>query len=270
MDKSVFTYARASDPLWKRVAINCLEVATGRNTIRRLYFEQQARGWQGSFFATAIRALSLDVRFDAQRLADIPKQGPLIVVANHPFGVLDGIIMCALMAQAREDFLVLTNAVLMKAPEMRARMLPIDFAETRDAQRLNAQSRARAIEHVKQGGCVVIFPGSAVSTSPDWLGRQPAVDPPWTPFLGRLVQQTNADVVPVFFEGQNSTLFQIISHLSQTARLALFFYEVRRRIATQFHVVIGQVIPHSCLNQFADRHALTEHLRKSVYTQRVE
>ena len=270
MDKSVFTYARSSDPLWKRIAIGCLEAATGRNKIRRLYFEQQAQGWNNSFFETSIKALKLDVRFDQERLGAIPKQGPLVVVANHPFGVLDGIILCALMEKARDDFLVLTNAVLMKAPEMRARMLPIDFAKTREAEKLNARSRAQAIAHVKQGGCLVVFPGSAVSTSPDWFGRKAAVDPPWTPFLGRLVQQTQADVIPIFFEGRNSALFQMISHVSQTARLALFFHEVRRRIATQFHVFIGQVIPHAKLATFADRHALTEFLRKAVYTQKVD
>lgn len=270
MDKSVFTYAQESDPLWKRIAIECLEVATGRNTIRSLYLEQHASGWGGSFFATAIQALKLDLKFDAQRLAEIPKQGPLVIVANHPFGVLDGIVMCALMEQARHDFLVLTNAVLMKAPEMRARMLPIDFAETGEAQRLNARSRARALEHVKNGGCVVVFPGSAISTSPDWFGRQPAIDPPWTPFVARLVQQGRADVVPIFFDGQNSTLFQFVSHISQTARLALFFHEVRRRIATQFPVLIGQVIPHASLAELADRHALTAHLRKCVYDQKLD
>ena len=270
MDKSVFTYAQESDPLWKRMAIGCLEVATGRNTIRRLYFEQQAVGWGGSFFETAIQALKLDVKINPERLAAIPKQGPLVIIANHPFGVLDGIVMCALMEKARDDFLVLTNAVLMKAPEMRARMLPIDFAETRDAQRLNAQSRARALEHVKKGGCVVVFPGSAISTSPDWFGRDAAIDPPWTPFVARLVQQARADVVPIFFDGQNSALFQFVSHISQTARLALFFHEVRRRIATQFPVLIGQVIPHTALEEFVDRHALTAHLRKCVYDQKLD
>ena len=159
MDDSDFTYAAPSDPLLKRLAINALEFATGRDRLRRLYFQHQASGWEGaSFFDVAIKALSLDLRYDAERLAALPKQGPLVVVSNHPFGVLDGIVMCALMRKARPDFLVLTNAVLLRAPEMRDHMLPIDFTETIEAQRANVASRAMAepdfdrakVESIKQ------------------------------------------------------------------------------------------------------------------------
>ena len=193
MDESAFTYADPADPLLKRLAIAALEVATGRNRIKRLYLQHQATGWAGaSFFDVAIKALSLDLRYDADRLAALPKEGPLVVVSNHPFGVLDGIVMCALMRRARPDFLVLTNAVLLRAPEMRAHMLPIDFTETMEAQRANVASRTKALKHLQNGGCVVIFPAGAVSTSPDRLGRRPAVDPPWTPYVARLVQSAQA------------------------------------------------------------------------------
>ena len=267
MDHSVFTYASPDDPLWKRLAIGCVEVATGRNRIRDLYFQQRAQGWNAGFFATAIKALKLDLQYDAERLRALPSEGPLVVIANHPFGVLDGIVMCALMEQARSDFLVLTNAVLMRAPEMRARMLPIDFAPTREAQRANAASRAQALDHVQKGGCIVIFPGAAVSTSPDWFGRAQAIDPPWTPFVARLVQQAKAPVAPIFFPGQNSALFHFVSHISQTARLALFFHEVRRRIGTAFPVKIGEVVDPAQLDAFNDRLQLTDHLRNLVYAQ---
>ena len=105
MDESAFTYADPADPLLKRLAINALEVATGRNRLRSLYFQHQASGWEGaSFFDVAIKALSLDLRYDADKLAALPKEGPLVVVSNHPFGVLDGIVMCALMRRARPDW----------------------------------------------------------------------------------------------------------------------------------------------------------------------
>ena len=265
MDESAFTYAARSDPLIKRLAITALEVATGRNRLRRLYFQHQASGWEGaSFFDVAIKALSLDLRYDADKLAALPKEGPLVVVSNHPFGVLDGIVMCALMRRARPDFLVLTNAVLLRAPEMRDHMLPIDFTETIEAQRANVASRAKALAHLRNGGCLVIFPAGAISTSPDRLGLRPAIDPPWTPYLARLVQSAKAPVAPIFFRGQNSRLFQIVSHISPTLRLALFFHELSHRIGARCDVEIGEVIDFERLADFKDRQALVAALREAT------
>ena len=267
MDKSAFTYADPADPLLKRLAIGALEVATGRNRLRRLYFQHQASGWEGaSFFDVAIKALSLDLRYDERRLAALPKEGPLVVVSNHPFGVLDGIVMCALIRRARPDFMVLTNAVLLRAPEMRDHMLPIDFTETMEAQRANVASRAKALAHLQNGGCVVIFPAGAISTSPDRLGRRPAVDPPWTPYLGRLVQSAKAPVAPIYFRGQNSRLFQIVSHISPTLRLALFFHELSRRIGALCEVEVGEVIAFERLAHLRDRQALVGVLRDATYS----
>ena len=267
MDESAFTYADPADPFLKRLAIGALEVATGRNRLRRLYFQHQAGGWEGaSFFDVAIKALSLDLRYDADQLAALPKHGPLVIIANHPFGVLDGIVMCALIRKARPDFLALANAVLLRAPEMREHILPIDFAPTKEARRANAGSRSKAVEHLQNGGCMVIFPAGAVSTSPDPLGRRPAIDPPWTPYLARLVQSACAPVTPIYFHGQNSRLFQIVSHISMNARLALFFHELRRKIGARCDVVIGETITFDRLAPITDRHALVEVLRAATYS----
>lgn len=262
-----FSYAGPGDPLWKRLAIRAVERASGARRIERLYRARQAEGWREggaqSFFRTALSALSIDVRYSEERLARIPRDGALVVVSNHPFGVLDGIAMCALMERARPDFLVLTNSVLMRAPEMRERMLPVDFAETRQAQRTNVESRARAIEHVTRGGCMVVFPAGAVATSPDRWGREPAVEGPWSPFAARLVRSGSASVLPVRFHGQNSRLFQIASHIHPNLRLGLFFHEVRRRIGTAMDVAIGDAAPFEAFAHM-DRARLRAELRARV------
>ena len=266
MDKSAFTYADLADPLLKRLAIGALEVATGRNHLRRLYFEQQAEAQAGeSFFDLAIKALAIDLRYDPQRLAALPKEGPLVVIANHPFGVLDGIIMCALMRKARPDFLAIANAVLLRAPEFRNHILPIDFGPSKEAARANAASRSKAVEHLRDGGCMVIFPAGAISTSPDPLGRLPAVDPPWTPFLARLVQSARAPVAPIFFHGQNSRLFHLVSHINMTARLGLFFHELRGKIGARCDVSIGETMGFEQLAHMTERQALVAHLRAATY-----
>lgn len=262
MKDSDFSYACANDPLWRRALIGGVERATGRERIRQLYLDHQNRGWNGeSFFASAIKALSLELQYDAQKLMALPAKGPLLVIANHPFGVLDGIIICALLEQVRSDFLALTNSILLRAPEMRARMLPIDFSQTREAARANSASRAKAMEHLASGGCMILFPAGAMATSPDRLGARPAQELPWTPWLARLVHSARCPVAPVYFHGQNSRAFQIASHINVNLRLAMFFHEVKRRIQTNFPIEIGDLAPYEALEPIRERAVLVANLR---------
>src|SRR4051812_11374537 len=117
MDKYLFSYATAEDPPVKRSLIRLVERATGQPALKRMYLENQRHPRPGeSFFAAAVRKLDLDVRYDAAALDRIPREGPVVIVANHPYGVLDGIVISWLIEKVRRDFVVLTNAVLMRAP----------------------------------------------------------------------------------------------------------------------------------------------------------
>ena len=212
-----------------------------------------------------MRRLALDVQFDPARLARIPRTGPVVIVANHPYGVLDGIVLSWLVQQVRGDFFVLTNAVLLRAPEVRDFVLPVDFAPTPEATQTNLESRAKARDHLAKGGCIVVFPAGGVSTAPDRLGRRPAIDAPWQPFTAQMIQRAKATVVPVCFSGQNSRLFQIASHLSLTFRLSLIFREVRNRIGTSLPVAIGEPIPFARLAHIKDRVELSTQLMHLTY-----
>ena len=144
-------------------------------------------------------------------------------------------------------------------------MLPVDFAGTEEATRTNLASRAAARRHLDAGGCVVVFPAGAISTAPDRLGRQRAVDGPWQPFTAQLIQRSRATVVPICFEGQNSRLFQIASHVSPMLRLSLIFHEVRSRIGTAMPVAIGEPRAFADLPPIRDRQLLADHLRALTY-----
>ena len=264
MDDVNFTYADPADPLFKRKLIGLVERVSGQRALKRLYLDNRRRPTPGeSFFAACVRQLALDVRYDAAAFAAIPCTGAMVFVSNHPYGVLDGIVLSHLVARVRGDFLVLTNAVLLRAPEIGAHVLPVDFAATPAAQAINIASRARARAHLAQGGALVVFPAGGVSTTPDRLGREPAIDAPWGPLAAQMIQRARATVVPVRFAGQNSRLFQLASHLSQTLRLSLIFHEVRRRIGTRVDVGIGAPIPFADLKGL-DRQALTDRLRATV------
>ncbi|HWG04232.1 MAG TPA: lysophospholipid acyltransferase family protein [Beijerinckiaceae bacterium] len=261
-----FSYANANDSPLKRLLIHAIEAAVGQPRLKQIYFDLTAQPLaQDRFFRSVVQELQLELRYDKAQLAKIPRTGPLVIVANHPFGALDGIVLCRLIEEVRPDFLALVNSVLLRVPELHQSMLPVDFSGTRAATETNLSSRQKARAHLVQGGALIVFPSGTVATSPDRLGLRPAVEVPWPPFTAQLIQRGQANVVPVFFPGQNSWLFQVVSHVSQTLRMALLFREVKNRIGTALSVEIGDPIPFSALAAIKDRQALINHLRQATY-----
>src|SRR3984885_5884660 len=180
MDEYLFSYTDPSDPPVKRGLIRLVERATGQPELKRLYVHNQLHPRpHESFWQAAVRSLALDVRYDAAALARIPKSGPVVFVANHPYGVLDGIVISWLVEKVRSDFVVLTHAVLRRAPEVHDFVLPIDFSGTEEAQKINLKSRAAARAQLEKGGAVIVFPAGAVSTAPDRLGLNAAGQARW-------------------------------------------------------------------------------------------
>lgn len=262
---SHFSYAAPDDGWAKRVAIRAIERATGQPKLHRMYLDYREHfAARESLWDAAVRYLNLDLQYDPAALDALPSTGPLVVVCNHPFGVADGLVIGHLISKVRQDFLILTNSVLYRAEEARPFLLPVDFAETQSALQTNIVSRRRARDHIKAGGCLVIFPGGGVSTAPKPFAKQ-AVDPEWKTFTANLIEFGRADVVPIYFEGQNSRLFQVASHLSLTLRLSLLFKEVNDRIGKPMHIKIGAPISSATLSALGDRRKMMEFLRQQTY-----
>jgi len=259
-----FTYA--SDELGSsgQSVVRLIEWATGQPRIRRMYERYSQRGRPPElFWHDAIAELQLDLRVSRRPADAIPASGPLMVVANHPFGVIDGIILCWLVAQARPDYQIMTHRVLHQAPEVRSRILPVDFSGTDAAKRNNLRSRRQARELLDGGGALLIFPGGGVAAAPNTFGR--AIDRPWGTLAAKLALATGAAVLPVFFHGQNSRWFQAASNIHQTLRYALLFHEVRNKIGRRVDVSIGDVIAPARLRARGDRNAVTEFLRQATH-----
>lgn len=253
-------------PKLQRGLVRAIERMTGRPRLERLYRGYvEAGDLREDFFTEAVRRLALNVRYDPARLAALPATGPVVVVANHPYGVLDGIVLGWLVGQVRQDFRILVHSLLTRAPEARPYLLPVDFSGTASAMETNLRSREAARLHLAGGGAVLVFPAGAVSTSPDPLGRGPAVDAPWHPFVAQLIQRQKAPVLPVHFAGQNSRLFQIASHVSLTLRLSLLFKEVSDRIGSDVDVSVGDLVPFENLAGSGGRRDLLARLRHLTY-----
>jgi putative hemolysin len=261
-----FTYASTKFNAFQKSLIHSIEVMTGRVRLWKIYREYQSEYLTTgeNFWDASIRKLAVTINYDREKWACVPKTGPLVVVANHPYGVLDGMIITHLMARVRPDFKVLTNSVLCRAPEANAHLLPIDFDGTKEATRTNLNTRKQAREILARGGCITVFPAGGVSTITGW-GEKLAQDTAWQPFIAGLILDSKAAVVPVYFEGQNSMLFQCASLLSPTLRLSLFFKEIVDRIGSEIGLKIGDTIPFEELSHLKDRRALCAHLRERTY-----
>lgn len=263
-DTPTLSYSAYFDHPLKRSMVRAIERLSGQPFLQKLYETYRADLAHEPFFAAAVKLLDLDVEFSPSRLAQIPATGPLVIVANHPFGVLDGLLISWLISLRRTDFKVLTNAILDGAPEARDWLLPIDFANTKAAQATNIATRAESLARLKNGECIIIFPAGGVSTSPTPFTRT-AVDDTWKPFTAKLITHSQASVTPIFFEGQNSRLFQWASHMSIELRLALIFREVKRRVGTAVPVHIGKILSPETLAAVGKRHELMTFLRNQTY-----
>ncbi len=264
-DTPQLSYAAYFEHPVKRRFVKTVERLSGQRKLQRLYETYRRDLAHEPFFASAVKLLDLDVQFSSGSLAQIPETGPLVVVANHPFGVLDGLLISWLISLRRKDFKVLTNAVLDGAPEASDWLLPIDFAPTKEAQRTNIATRAECLERLSDGQCIIVFPSGGVSTSPTPFSRA-AVDDTWKPFTAKLITRSNASVTPIFFEGQNSRLFQWASHVSIELRLAMVFREVKRRMGTSMPVHIGETLKPEDLSSAGKRHDLMAFLREQTYS----
>jgi putative hemolysin len=261
-----FSYSTLDQHWLQRIVIQAIEFVGGQRKLKRLYTQHVDNMRRGEgFFDSAMRLLNVRVSYDDAALAAIPKTGPVIFISNHPYGVLDGITLTWLALKARPDTKVLANDVLCQSPEAAAHLLPVAFSPTREARETNVRSRLAAQAWLKQGHAIGIFPGGGVSTTEKPLEAQ-AVDLPWAPFTAKLVRSSGATVVPVFFTGQNSRLFQIASHLSLTLRLSLVFRETARRIGTDLGVRIGQPISFTEISHLTTRDELILELRRRTFS----
>ncbi|TAG11782.1 MAG: glycerol acyltransferase [Rhodobacterales bacterium] len=260
-----FTYSHAGQSRFRRSLIRAVERLSGRPRLHQIYCDWQANDQRAeeSVFAAALRLLDVRLQIEGEgHLHRIPTNGGLLIVANHPFGILDGLTIGQLGMRLRGNAQILTNSQLCQVPEIAPHLLPVDFSGTPEARRLTSATRRRAAELLAAGKVVAIFPAGGVATANKPVkGR--AVDAEWHPFVGRLATLPGVTTLPVHFTGQNSRLFQIASHLSYPLRVALIFHETRRRMGSPLRLTVGEPIAATDLEALA-RDKVASHLRRQT------
>jgi putative hemolysin len=259
------SYATSAQTRGGRALIRVLENATGRlGLIRRArgYEDEVAQG--RDFWEVMVERYGLSLDLVGGSLDAIPREGPVVVIANHPYGILDGLILGYILSKARGEFRILAHQVFRKAAELEKIILPISFDETKEAVKLNIATRQECLRVLGAGGCIGVFPGGTVSTSQKLFGAP--MDPGWRGFTAKMIARSNATVVPIYFDGANSRLFQIASHVHNTLRVALLIQEFRKRVDEPVKVAIGAPFAHEAIDRYrGNPRELMDFLRSETY-----
>ncbi len=264
----IFSFANGEMGIVSNHFIRSIEKITGQPRIRKLYVEYVNDDMPPkNFWSDALSRLDIKINLTRQKscgiAASIPANGKVLAIANHPYGVIDGLVLCALMAEVREDYKIITHRVLRQAPAVMEKILPIDFDETEEALYNNLKTRADACEHLKNDGAVIIFPAGAISLAPKLIGD--AVDGEWKTFVAKLAQVPGTTTIPFYFDGCNSLLYQMARRISVTLGYSLMFREICKKMGHTISIKMRQPIDASVLSQFSNRAEMTHYLRKCTY-----
>lgn len=225
-DKRRLSYANTFPNPTKRSVIRSMEWMTGKLTLLRLIrrFEREGVQTGQGFWPHALQVMGITLETPHEEIARIPAEGPVIIVANHPHGLVDGMVLAELIGRVRTDYKILTRSLLTGIPEIEQFMIPVPFPHEEDAIQKSLTMRKTAMAHLAAGGVVTLFPSGVVASSETWWG--PAVERDWNPFTAKMVLKSGATVVPIRFPGANSRAYQIADKISATMRQGLLLHEV--------------------------------------------
>ena len=266
-DNSVaFTFASSEVNKLSQSFIKIIELLTGKLTLKKLYDEYLVeKNPPENFWKDAIKKLELNLIPHYYSKEQIPQNGRLIVVANHAFGVADGVSICSLLSDIRYDYKMITHKVLRHAEAVKEKIIPIDFTNTKDAMINNIKARRSAEDVLKDNGVIVIFPSGTIATKSSLGKTIKATDGDWKQFTSKLAIRTKTPILPIFFEGQNSQLFHIANKIGLTFRYSLMMYELKRKIGETINMHVGNIISAEKIREIGDLREITKYIRYKTY-----
>lgn len=241
-DKRKVSYANTFTNPWKANTIRVMEWLTGKIPLLRIVrrFEKEGLVEGQEFWTRALRVMGIELKTPLEQIRNIPETGPVVIVANHPHGLVDGMVLAHLIGHVRTDYKILTRSLLTGVEEIDPFMIPVPFPHEENAREQSLEMRARAMAHLKANGVIVLFPSGVVASSETMFG--PAVEAGWNPFTAKMIQRSGATVVPIFFPGQNSRVYQIANKISPTIRQGLLIHEVVHACKRPQTPVVGEPI----------------------------
>lgn len=262
-DRRSLSYASSFDSPGRQAFIRAVEWMTGKATIIRMVraYERAGLARGQAFWGATLAAQGIRVTTPADQIARIPQTGPVILVANHPHGMVDGMVLAEVIGHRRLDYRILTRSLLTSLdPEASKFMIPVPFPHQPDAQTRMIEMRRAAMDHLARQGLVALFPSGVVANAPRMFSAVEEAE--WNVFTAKLIRTSQATVVPCFFPGANSRAYQIANRISPLLRQSLLLHEVARTRNSDFAPVIGDAIPYVALQpRMSDPRALMAWLR---------
>ena len=251
-DRRRLSYANTfRNPVQKKI-IQSIELLTGQLKLLRCVrkFERIGIPYGQPFWSQALKVLDIKVETPEYQLERIPKTGSLIITANHPHGLIDGMVLAELIGKIRTDYKILTRSLLTGVDQIDNFMIPVPFPHEEMALEKNLEMRKRAMAHLKDGGCIVVFPSGSVAASDSFWG--PVIEREWNPFTAKLIQRSNAAVLPICFPGANSRSYQIANQISATLRQGLLIREVVNAMQKPQAPIVGDLVDRDEINKWSN------------------
>uniref|UniRef100_I2PY92 Putative hemolysin n=1 Tax=Desulfovibrio sp. U5L TaxID=596152 RepID=I2PY92_9BACT len=242
----IFTLSPSFGGALVRRAVALAEPVLGRllslAPIEDLYRRVPAGATGGAFVDAVLSAMDVPVRVAAEELERIPKTGPVVVVSNHPFGGLEGLVLAKMLLAVRPDARIMANFLLSRIPELRELFVFVDPFGGNSATGTNIRPLKECLQILRSGGLLAVFPAGAVAHPRLENGRLAVTDPAWSTTVARLVRKTEATVVPVHFSGSNSRLFQVLGLAHPLLRTAMLPREFANKSGATVEARVGTPI----------------------------
>ena len=262
-----FTFATAEVNRIGQLFIMITELLTGKIKLKKLYDEYLSENRPPQlFWDDAVTKLDLKLITNFKKNSYVPSKGKLIVIANHAFGVADGVSICSVLSKVRQDYKMVTHKVLRQADAVKDKILPIDFNETKEALLTNINTRKEAEKVLLNDGVIVLFPSGRIATKKNLNKNTKADDGEWKQWVSKLILKTKSPVLPIFFDGQNSQWYHMANKLGLTFRYSLCMYELKRKIGDSINMYFGSIISYEDLAEIGDIKEITLHLRSVTYS----
>ena len=268
MNKIDFSYAsKLEHNFAQRLIIKTIERITGKKKLEKLYLKySQKENDPAKFWSDILDVLNISVKNKSQNELLIPSSGKLIIIANHPFGIVDGLILCSLVSKKRNDFKIMTHETLKFLPQLEKYILPVDFSSSdKQSLRNNLNTATKARKHLESEGVLIIFPSGAVSVAKNL--KEEAKDDEWKTFPAKLIHQVKSNVLPIFFDGKNGLLFHLFASKmkNSTLKYSSYIHETRKKIGKEITIYSGNQINYDQISHIKNRHELTNYLKEITY-----
>lgn len=273
MNKIDFSYASTTEHNFaQRLIIKTIERATGKKKLEKLYDQySKVNNNPRAFWSDVLKIMNISVVNKSINKINIPKKGPLMVIANHPFGIIDGLILCSIISNVRGDFKIMTHETLKFLPQLNNYILPVDFSgKDKVTIKYNLKTAERAKKHLEHNGVLIIFPSGSVSVAKDL--RSEAKDDEWKTFPAKLIHQTKTDILPIYFDGKNGLLFHLFASKikSSTLKYSTYIHETRKKIGKQITIYSGSLIKYDNIKHIKERNKLIKYLKQITYNLKYE